>query len=342
MPVHPFRPPRGRIETITIESAALAGNLLGDPTTREVAIYLPAGYDAKHREYPLFVSLAGFTGSGLKQLAWRAFGESLPQRLDRLLSEGRMGEVVLALPDAFTSLGGNQYVNSAALGRWEDFLLEEMLPRIEGTYRVRRDPHGRAVFGHSSGGYGALIQALRHGEHWGAMACHAGDIGFDVLYRRDLPGAVDVLARHDGSVERFLSHLRSAREISGGEMQALMVLAMAASYDPDPEAPFGVSLPLDLHTAELDPTGWARWLEHDPLELVERPACRENLKRLRVLYLDCGTRDPYFCHYGARAFVRRLERHGIPHVYEEFDGEHTGNDHRLDRSLPLLYGALET
>ena len=66
MPVHPFTPPRGRIETITIDSAALAGNLLRDPTARQVAIYLPAGYNATPREYPLFVGLAGITGSGLK------------------------------------------------------------------------------------------------------------------------------------------------------------------------------------------------------------------------------------------------------------------------------------
>jgi len=257
------------------------------------------------------------------------------------VAAGAMGPVVLALPDAFTSLGGNQYVNSAALGRWEDFLLDEMLPAIERRFRVRRDAGGRAVFGHSSGGYGALIQGLKHGDAWGAVACHAGDMGFEVLYRRDLPGALDVLARHGGSVERFLGHLRGAQSIRSNEMHALMVLAMAASYDPDPAAPFGVVLPLDLHTAELDPQRWARWLEHDPLTLVERPTCRESLERLRALYIDCGTSDPYFCHYGARAFVRRLERHGIPHVYEEFEGEHTGNDHRLDRSLPLLYGALE-
>ncbi len=77
------------------------------------------------------MDLVGFTGSGLAHLNWKAFGESVPQRLDRLVDEGRMGPVVAAFPDCFTSLGGNQYIDSAAMGRWEAFLIDEMLPRLE-------------------------------------------------------------------------------------------------------------------------------------------------------------------------------------------------------------------
>ena len=37
---------------------------------------------------------------------------------------------------------------------------------------------------------------------------------------------------------------------------------------------------------------------------------------------------------------QRLTEHGVPHVYEEFDGTHSGIDYRMDRSLPFLYRAL--
>lgn len=339
MPIHPFDPPAGRVETITIDSKALRGNLLGDPSERRVAVYLPAGYDDGDEPLPLFVGLAGFTGSGLKQLAWRAFEESLPQRLDRLVADGAMGPVVLALPDAFTSLGGNQYVNSLALGLWEDFLVDEMVPALESRFRLRAEPAGRAVFGKSSGGYGALVQGLRYGERWAAIACHSADMGFDLLYRRDLPIALDALARHDGSVEAFVEHLRGATRVAGHEMHALMILAMAASYDPEPDAPLGVRLPVDPRTAELDPRRWSAWLAHDPQHLVLQPGCRDSLRRLRGLFLDCGSRDQYFLHYGNRGFVDRLDAHDVPHRYEEFDGTHSGIDHRLDVSLPYLYEA---
>jgi len=341
MPSHNFRQPRGRIETLTVASRALRDNLLGDPSERTVALYLPPEHDdPQQAELPLFVGLAGFTSSGPRMLGWQSFGENVPQRLDRLVEQGRMGPVVLALPDCFTSLGGNQYVNSVALGRWEDFLLEEMIPAVEERFRVRRDPSSRAVFGKSSGGYGALIQALRHADRWGAVACHSGDIDFDLCYRPGLAPALDVLARHGGDAARLVEHLRSARKIASGEMHALMLLAMCATYDPDPTAPLGVRLPVDPHTCGLIEARWQRWLAHDPLRLVERQECLDNLRRLRTLFLDCGRRDDYGLHYGARAFVRRLDEAGIPHLYDEFDDDHSGIDYRLDRSLPLLWEAV--
>ena len=122
MPRHNFERPRGTIIHIAVESEALRNNLLGDPATRDVALYLPEGYDDTDADYPLFVGLAGFTGSGLKLLSWQSFGENLPQRLDRLFAAGSMGPVVAAFPDGFTSLGGNQYVDSPVMGNWERFL----------------------------------------------------------------------------------------------------------------------------------------------------------------------------------------------------------------------------
>ena len=77
MPTHVFDPPKGRIERLRIDSTALAANLLGDPSTRTVDVYLPPGYDDASTAYPLFVALAGFTGSGLKMHAWQGFGETV-------------------------------------------------------------------------------------------------------------------------------------------------------------------------------------------------------------------------------------------------------------------------
>ena len=341
MPVHPFEPPRGRTELATIDSLALAGNRLGDPTRRAVAVYLPPGYDDATTEYPLFVVLASFTGSGLGLLGWKAYGESVPQRVDRLVAQGAMGPVVLALPDCFTSLGGNQYIDSEGVGRWETFLVAEMLPALEARYRVRRRAAGRALLGRSSGGYGALVHGMRRADVWGAVACHSGDMAFDLVYRPDLPKALDVLARHGGSVTAFVQHVREARRVAPDETTALMVLALSATYDPDLEAPFAVRLPVDPRTCEIIAERWDAWLRHDPLRLIERPACQDGLRSLRGLFVDCGTRDPYALHYGARALVRRLTELRIPHVHEEFDDVHSGIDYRLDRSLPWLYAALE-
>jgi hypothetical protein len=339
MPVHTFDRPRGRIVELTIDSAAVAANRLGDPGARTVAVYLPEGYDESDADYPLLVDLAAFTGSGLKRLAWTAFGASVPQRIDALIARGKMGPVVVAFPDCFTSMGGNQYLDSLVLGGWSTFLTEELPARLESEFRIRRGRQHRAVYGKSSGGYGALVQGMCHADTWGAVACHSGDMGFDRLYLRDFPATLDTLARHPSPAD-FVDSIRTRTKLRGDEFHALMILAMAASYDPDPDARYGLRLPVDPHTCELRAERWEAWLAHDPVRMIERPEVRDNLGRLGALFIDCGRRDQYFLHYGARSLVARLQAYGVAHTYEEFDDDHSNVDYRLDRSLPRLYAAL--
>lgn len=341
MPQHNFARPRGSIVEIEIESKALAGNMLGDPAKRTVAVYLPEGYEESSVSYPLFVDIVGFTGSGFSHLGWKAFAESVPQRLDRLVSEARMGPVIAVFPDCFTSLGGNQYIDSAAMGNWEAFLIDEMIPRLESDFRLLPGRDHRAIFGKSSGGYGAIVHGLRRADAWGAIVCHSGDMAFDLCYAPDFPRTLDGIAAH-GGIAGFLEHVAAAPKLNDDEMHVLMILAMAATYDPDPSAPAGVRLPVDLDTCELDPERWDKWLSHDPLRLVAQPDCLDNLRRLRGLYIDCGSKDQFHLVYGARTFSRQLSAAGIEHRYEEFDDNHTAIDYRMDESLPFLYAALTT
>src|SRR5262245_40381784 len=134
-----------------------------------------------HRDCLCSSTLVGFTGSGLSHTNWVGFRENLPERLDRLIGEQHMPPVVVAFPDCFTRLGGNQYINSASTGAWEDFLLHEMLPGIEQRFGCGGAGR-RGVFGKSSGGYGAITHALRHSDIWAAAACHSGDMGFELCY----------------------------------------------------------------------------------------------------------------------------------------------------------------
>src|SRR5437660_12522693 len=127
-----FFGPTGSVTRLSVESHALRSNMLGDSSVRAVDVYVPAGHDG--RGLPLLVDLVGFTSSGLSHTNWVGFRENLPERLDRLIGERRMPPVVVAFPDCFTRLGGNQYINSASTGAWEDYLLHEMLPTIERRY----------------------------------------------------------------------------------------------------------------------------------------------------------------------------------------------------------------
>ena len=151
----------------------------------------------------------------------------------------------------------------------------------------------------------------------------------------------DALARHGGSVERFFASFEGAPKVRGADFHALMLIAMAASYAPDPNAPLGVALPVDLHTAEVDEERWAQWMAHDPLKIVQNPAAQASLKALQGLFIDCGRRDQYHLHYGARRLSAQLNTAGVEHTYQEFDDNHSSIDYRLDTSLPFLHRALK-
>jgi len=333
-----FRTPlRGRLEQFEIDSTQLRSNPLGDPHRRTVSVYLPPEYDRESdRRFPLFVDLVGFMGSGQAHLGWKAFEESVPERLERLVRSQVMGPVIAVFPDCWTRLGGNQYINSPAVGNYADHLVREIVPRVDERYRTFANPAQRAVFGKSSGGYGALIQGMKYARHWGAIACHSGDMYFDFCYRNEIPRVLTALAEFGGDRTKFLKAFY-ARPKPDGDTHCLMFLAMAAFYDPDPKAPLGFALPMDLQTGEIDAKRWARWLRHDPIELARKPGVQKQLRSLRGLYFDCGTRDQYHLHYGARILHKRLREAQVAHHYEEFDDDHSAVGYRLDVSLPWLY-----
>jgi S-formylglutathione hydrolase FrmB len=329
-----FFGPAGSVTRLTVESEALKSNMLGDPSMRAVDVYVPSGHDG--RDLPLLVDLVGFTSSGLSQTNWTGFQENMPERLDRLIGEQRMKPVVVAFPDCFTRLGGNQYINSASTGAWEDFLLREMLPAIERRFGCG-GPGRRGVFGKSSGGYGAITHALRHPDIWAAAACHSGDMGFEICYLADMPDVLRALAGTENSIERWWRQMEEARK-RGGSHKVVNALAMAASYDPDPAEFLGIRLPVTFDTCEIIEERWANWLRQDPAKASETQLT--GLRRLKALYIDCGEWDQFNLLYGARRLVRRLNDLGIAHRYEEFSDNHSGVDYRMDESLPFLAQAL--
>ncbi|MGD2129869.1 MAG: alpha/beta hydrolase-fold protein [Lysobacterales bacterium] len=331
--------PGGTIVRLTHRSRVLENNPWEDPAEREVAVYLPAAYDESGAPCVALWDLAAYTNSGLGHLNWSNHGESLPERLDRLIGQELMPPAVVVMPDCYTSLGGNQYVNSPGVGRYADYLVDELVPFVASRFNVGDGREFRGVFGKSSGGYGALYHAMTRPETWGAAASHAGDVGFDVLFPGEFPTACGVLAAFDGDIEAFMREFWRKNRPAGREFSVMLLLAMAASYDPDPDHPARIQLPFDLHTCERSEERWSRWLSFDPLLMVEEGA--DALRSLRGLYIDVGIYDQYNIQFGTRRLVRRLTELGVPHHYEEFEGGHSGIDWRLDRSLPWLVSALK-
>jgi hypothetical protein len=357
--------PAGTLLVLEHDSRILRDNPLGDPHVRKLGVWLPPQYDhGGRRRFPVLYDLVGFTGSGLSHANWKPFGDNVPERAARLVRDGKMGPAIFVFPDCFTALGGNQYVNSPAIGDYADYLIREIIPFVDREFRTMAGRSHRGCFGKSSGGYGAILHGMKHARHWGAIANHSGDAYFDFVYWCDWPNTLNELQKHrrpkrkeghydalresrrrrlaegldDGRIRRFLEAVWRKEKVSGAEGHCIMNLCMAATYDPDPRAPLGFRVPFNLETGELIEARWRNWLRHDPVNLVAR--YRANLRSLRGIYIDCGWRDQYQIHYGTRILSKRLAEAGIRHVYEEFDDNHSDIDYRMDVSLPFLYRAL--
>lgn len=325
------RPPRGRLDRLVVDSEVLAGNPLGDPARRPLYVYSSPGATAPdaHDLASVYV-LQGFSGQLDGWLARKPFEQTFVERLDAMFSApgSACPDAVVVLVDAWTSLGGSQFLNSPATGRYTDYVCDEVVAFIDANYPTSPSPRHRAVTGHSSGGYGALVLSMLRPDRFGALVAHAPDSLFEACYLPDFAKAVRALRDgYDGSYRALLSDARHAQTFDWGRWGvAVNTYAMAAAYSPDPKRAGEVLLPFDVRTGVLIDSVWEQWLAHDPVRMATGHA--EALRSLRHIHLEAGRRDEYMLDVGTLAFAHELERLGVRHEVELFDGGHGGVSHR--------------
>jgi S-formylglutathione hydrolase FrmB len=318
----------GTVLTLRHESSVLKGNPPGDKHIRDLMVYLPPGYNESGVTYPTVYCLTGFAGRGKMLLNDVAFAPNLAERMDRLITAGAVKPMIVVMPDCFTYYGGSQYINSTATGRYEDYLTQEIVAFVDGMFRTICDRHSRAVMGKSSGGYGSLIMGMRHANVFGLVCSTSGDAYFEHCYLMDVPKAFRVIK---GDPNAFLNKFWAEEKKGKDDFPALNIIGMSACYSPNGT---GYDLPFDLETGEIRPDVWSRWVENDPVRLVEKNV--ENLKSLKLLYLDAGTRDEFGLDLGARILSKKLRDLDVTHVHEEFDDGHFNISYRYERSLELI------
>jgi pimeloyl-ACP methyl ester carboxylesterase len=331
-------PLKGQVVTHPFESSLLRDNPWGDPSTRDLPVYLPPS--GRTEGLPLLVLLTGYTGAGWMHFMRPTYlRTTVVHRLDVLIRSGGAPEAVLIAPDCLTTLGGSQYLNSTATGRYEDYVVREIVPWIREKYGT--GPIG--LLGTSSGGYGSLVLAMRHPELFRAAASNAGDAYFEYTYAAEFPAVFRAL-RKAGGPEALLRKILAAPVSGFGPsnpmIQALEMMGYAACYSPVESEPGRFELPFDLETGALRPEVWARWLAWDPVRIAETEAGAEALRRLSYVYVDGGTRDEYGLDVAARIFAATARRQGAHVEFEEFDGIHGDGGPRYGIMMPRLLTAL--
>jgi hypothetical protein len=313
-------------------SEALRGTPLGDPAERPLWVWTPAD---DSRRYPSVYVIQGMTGSVDGWFDVAPFGKNYPQRIDELAPEA-----VVVLVDAFTAVGGSQYIDSPGIGNYHTYLCDEVVPYVDASFPTLPDSRHRGIQGKSSGGYGAMITPLLRPDLFGGLATHAGDALFEVCFARDFAPAVRALRdRYGSSFDAFWADFRSGRPVLASAEDALLqnTYAMCAAYSPHDDG--SVDLPFDLETAELRLEVWERWLRHDPVLLAREPPHAATLAGLQAIWIDAGRGDDYCLDLGASAFHREVVAAGTPPDrvhFELFDGTHSGLTWRYPLSLAFL------
>jgi hypothetical protein len=203
--------------------------------------------------------------------------------------------------DAWTSRGGSQFLNSTSTGRYLDYLCDEIVSFVDSHYPTYAARERRGVSGKSSGGYGALVVSMLRPEIFGALSSHAGDTLFEYCYQPLFSAVARLLRDHfDGSWDAFTRHAAAAERIADGPLALLSAAYGAAcAYSPDPDRPGEGLMPFESGTGRLIDEVWARWLQLDPVRMVEHHA--EPLRTMRRIYLEAGRHDEFFLDLGAQA-----------------------------------------
>jgi S-formylglutathione hydrolase FrmB len=327
----------GRIDEHVITSELLRANPLGDPCERPLWVYLPPGYDdGPARAYPSVYVIQGYTGHVAMWRNRSAYRQPFPETADAVFAGGQAPPAIVVYVDAWTGYGGSQFVDSPGTGRYHSYLCEEVVPWVDSRYRTVADAGHRAIMGKSSGGFGAMITPMLRPDLFGALATHAGDSLYEFCYLPEFGKSMRHLRDYGGDIWRWWADFRSRTSFTAdADMDLLMLLGVSACFSAGPDGT--VELPFDPRTGVLRPQVWQRWLDWDPVRMVPRYAAQ--LRSLRAIWIDAGTRDEWFLDIGAEAFRAALRAAGVPDEvihFELFDATHMGIDYRYPLSLAWL------
>lgn len=329
----------GRLDRHTIDSDLLKDNPLSDPHQRPLWVYTPPGYDESTR-YPSVYVIQGYTGHLSMWENRTPYRQTFIESADAVFASGEAPPCIVVYVDAWTAYGGSQFVDSAGTGKYHSYLCDEVVPWVDDRYRTIADRESRAITGKSSGGFGAMITPMLRPDLFGALATHAGDSLYELCYIPEFAKCARYLRDFDHDIFRWWDDFRSRTAFTNeADQTLLMILGCSACFsardDGTPELPF------DPKSAKLRPEQWQRWLDWDPVRMVDRYT--GELRSLRAVWIDGGTKDEWYLDLGAEAFRAELARISVPDdrvSFELFDAGHGAIGYRYPMSLAWLANRL--
>lgn len=334
-----------------VQGRALEGNVLGEDEDRKVLIYLPRGYDERLRmRYPVVYLLGGLGGDhrnfaqdgtpnrlGLMRSPQVTVGLDMRATADALIESGQVPEAILVGVSGVNTYANHWFACSSIIGDYRSWVASDIVRFVDREYRTRQGRNGRAILGHSSGGFGALSMAIEYPHTFGAVGILS-------------PAGSDFAATVPGShVPRLLELFFRANPASiappvtipvtnsipdtgfaalwggtpgGGSFITNVIYSLAAAFSPNlRNRPFPLDFPFVYPQQAIVPEVFARWQHADLVSQVD--AAPGNLARTPV-YLARGL-GPTALHpeVGDILLLRNaLMANGVVHTFDELPGDH--------------------
>lgn len=226
----------GTWETFQFTSQALADNLIGDPATRTIDVYLPPGYEASDQRYPVVYALHGvFTNQKDDILG-------MGKQLNSLIAEGESSEMILIFPDGDNLFGGGHYLSSATIGDYESYIAKELVAHVDSNYRTIPNRDARGITGCSMGGNGAMHLAFNFPDIFSSAAAVSGIYAYENHPDWEQTKENYWEELHPDNLDRIVA--------LPWDMEWIFGLAAAAAPNPD-NTPFYFDLPFEIVDDEV-------------------------------------------------------------------------------------------
>jgi S-formylglutathione hydrolase FrmB len=301
----------------TLEYPCFYSDILGRDMC--MGVYLPHDYDPSgSARYPVVYYLHGAFANHTSYWVY------LRQALDQLITAGEIDPMVVVAPDGSAGeFGGSFWANSQLYGRFEDYVVDEVVPFVDTRYLTLASFGKRGLAGFSMGGTGTFTIGLRHTDLFSAFAARSGYASWD-RFREAWRDAV--LAENGAPPYNY--------DPSAGAVTNAMFL-VAAAYTPDLDnPPYFVDLPLDENGTIIEDV-LDRWKAHNADSLVLQLSPED----YPDIQFSCGQLD-------GLALVQNLDVAaafdgiGVPYVFEPHGGGHILNIALVKEDFRFLDGAL--
>lgn len=333
-----------KLQNKVLNSSALKGNFIENTFTRKLQIYTPPGYEKNgSKQYPVVYLLHGepFSEKAFidKELFFNWIDQSpiwtqypdFPEEgfrlwVDQLITDGLIEPMIIVMPDAGTEpYGFSFYTNSALNGNFEDFIVNDLVAYMDTHYNTIPDASGRAVIGHSQGGYAAFKFGMLHPDVFGTVASHSGWLYTDAVFT-----LLDVLKQENPD---------GFNGPDPNKFFTSAMYAMAAAWSPNlNNPPFYVNLPVqfgDDGNLYPIPEVVGLWYQQDVFRLLDY--YHDALNSLDGVYLDVGVYDEININHAYIPVLSKMDYYNIDYTFETFEGgHHTHIFERLARSLQFF------